>query len=132
MTVLLEGIGIDDPVRALIDEKIAALIARGRRRPIQVRVAFTDENGPKGGVDTTCAITVEIPRRPVLHASAVADSPRPAFDAALEAVERELARERGKQRDQARRPKKYYVAHQGLQPEGEAALPPPRRRRRNA
>jgi ribosome-associated translation inhibitor RaiA len=132
MTLVLEGIALDDPLRTLIEDKLAAVTDRGRRRPTVVRVAFTDENGPKGGVDIRCAVTVELPRRPVLHANAVADAPRPAFDGALEALERELDRVRQRQRDAARRPKKYFVAHQGLLPEGEAALPPPRRRRRNA
>ena len=44
----------------------------------------------------------------------------------------ELLRDRGKRRDLARRPKKYYVADQGLRPGGEAALPAVRRRRRSA
>ena len=51
---------------------------------------------------------------------------------ALDTLERELSRERVRRRDTARRPKKYFVAHQGLLPEGEPALPPARRRRRSA
>jgi ribosome-associated translation inhibitor RaiA len=132
MTLVLEGIALDDPLRRVIEEKMAVLTERRRYRPTVVRVGFTDENGPKGGVDTTCAITIEIPGRPAQHARAVADAPRTAFEAALDALERELRREQGKRRDQARRPRKYYVAHQGLQPDGEAALPSPRRRRRGA
>lgn len=131
MTLVLDGIALDDPLRKYIEDKLTALARRGRP-PTLVRVAFTDENGPKGGLDTTCAITVELPRRPAVHASVVAAAPRPAFEGALEALEREIGREREKRRDQARRPRKYYVAHQGLRPDGEAALPPPRRRRRTA
>jgi ribosome-associated translation inhibitor RaiA len=95
-------------------------------------VAFIDENGPKGGIDIRCTLAMEIPRRPSTHASALAENHRLAFDTAIEALERELTREGQRRRDAARRPKKYFVAHQGLQPDGEAALPPARRRRRSA
>ena len=73
-----------------------------------------------------------MPRRPTVHANGLGDTPRVAFDAALAALEHELERDRGRRRDVARRPKKYFVAHQGLTPDGEAALPPLRRRRRSA
>jgi ribosome-associated translation inhibitor RaiA len=132
MGILLDGIAIDDPLRAVIEQKLTAAIGRGRIRPTSVRVVFADENGPKGGVDTRCAVTVEIPRRPGVHASAIAESARLAFDGALEAMGRELVRDRQRRRDMARRPKKYFVAQQALRPDGEAALPPIRRRRRSA
>jgi ribosome-associated translation inhibitor RaiA len=130
MTLVLDGLAVDNPLRTLITVKLEHLTRRGRRPPTLVRVAFTDENGPKGGMDTRCAITVELPRRPPLHASTVAGDPRSAFDGAVDTLERELERARGKRRDQARRPRKYYVAKQGLKPDGDAALPSPRWRRR--
>jgi ribosome-associated translation inhibitor RaiA len=79
-----------------------------------------------------CAATVELPRRPTAHANGIGDTPRLAFDHALAALEHELAREREMRRDAARRPKKYFVADQGTLPDGEAGLPPVRRRRRSA
>ena len=132
MSILMEGIAIDDPLRAVIEQKLTAAIGRGRIRPTSSRVVFTDENGPKGGVDTRCTVTVEIPRRPGVHASAIAESARLAFDGALEALGRELVRDRQRRRDMARRPKKYFVAQQALRPDGEAALPPVRHGRRSA
>jgi ribosome-associated translation inhibitor RaiA len=128
MSLVMEGIALNDPLRELIENKLAGMARRGRLRPTAVRVAFTDENGPKGGVDIRCALTVELPRRPATHANALAENARRAFDAAVETLERELSRERERRRDNARRPKKYFVAHQGLLPEGEPALPPRRRR----
>jgi ribosome-associated translation inhibitor RaiA len=132
MTIVMEGIALDDPLRALIEGKLAGVLRRSRGRATSARVAFTDENGPKGGVDTRCAVTVDIPGRPAIHANAQAENPRLALDGALAALERELIRERQRRRDAARRPKKYFVAHQGMLPEGEPALPRPRRRRRSA
>jgi ribosome-associated translation inhibitor RaiA len=130
MTLLMEGIALDDPLRLVIQDKVTAMLGRGRLRPRVTRVAFSDENGPKGGVSIRCLVTVELPRRPALHASDMAETPRQAFDGTIEALEREVSRDRQRRRDAARRPKKYFVAHRGLQPDGAAELPPPRRRRR--
>jgi ribosome-associated translation inhibitor RaiA len=132
MTLLIEGLSADDPLRAVIADKLEAAMRRGRRQPTSARVGFADQNGPKGGIDIRCAVTLELPRRPSLHADAFGANHRVAFDTALEAIGRELQRERSKSRTRNRRPKKYFVARQGLQPDGEAALPPARRRRRSA
>jgi putative sigma-54 modulation protein len=132
MTLLMESIALDDPLRGLVESKVNELLRRGRLRPTVTRVAFSDENGPKGGVDVRCVITIDLPRRPALHASDVAESARLAFDRAIEALGREVIRDRQRRRDTARRPKKYFVAYRGLEPDGEAALPPARRRRRSA
>ena len=67
MTLVMEGIALDDPLRPFIESKMAAVTSRGRLRPISARVAFTDENGPKGGVGIRCSLTVEVPRRPTTH-----------------------------------------------------------------
>jgi len=132
MTLVMEGIALDDPLRPFIQDKMTAATSRGRLRPTAARVAFTDENGPKGGVGTRCALTVEVPRRPTVHANGLGETPRLAFDAAFDALEAELARERRRRRDVARRPKKYFAAGLGHLPEGEPGLPPVRRRRRSA
>ena len=90
MTLVMESIALDDPLRPVIQEKMTAIVGRGRIRPTVARVAFSDENGPKGGVDIRCAVTVELPRRPTIHASHVAETARQAFDGAVETLGREL------------------------------------------
>ena len=132
MTLVTEGLALDDPLRARVEEKVNHVTSRGQGRPIAARVAFIDENGPKGGAAIRCAVTIELPRRPPLHADSRADSRLPAFDAALDVVARELKAQRERRRDAARRPKKYFIARQALLPDGDAALPLPRRRRRTA
>lgn len=114
MTVLIEGVR-DQAIRRLVERRLAALQARLPRPPVHVRVGFTDENGPKGGVDTRCAITVRWPRRPPLHAEEVAPTPRRALDVAFQAVERLLLKELDRQRERRRRPKKYFVARRLLE-----------------
>ncbi|HXH81722.1 MAG TPA: HPF/RaiA family ribosome-associated protein [Candidatus Tectomicrobia bacterium] len=129
---VVEGLPADDPLRALIEGRMEAIRGRRGARPTAVRVGFTDENGPKGGVDIRCAITVELPRRPPVHADALAENHRLAFDGAFEALEREVARDRERARDVQRRPKKYFVARQALLPDGDIDRPLPIERREPA
>jgi ribosome-associated translation inhibitor RaiA len=115
MTIEIEG--LHDPIlRDLIGTKVMAALEVLRPKAIDVRVGFADENGPKGGIDIRCGLTVELPRRSRLHGGATAASHRLAFEAALEILERQLARERERFRDVRRRPKKYYAAKRLLSP----------------
>ena len=132
MSLVIQGIPTSDPLQSVIHRKLYAVLRRGRVNPTAAGVTFTDVNGPKGGVDIRCAVTVDAPGRPTHHASALGADSRLALDGALEALQHELQRDREKRRDLARRPKKYFVAEQGTQPDGEAALPAVRRRRREA
>jgi ribosome-associated translation inhibitor RaiA len=132
MATLIQGITTADPLLDVVEQKLQAVLRRGRVRATSAVVAFTDVNGPKGGVDIRCRVTVEAPGRPAQNASAYGTEARLALDGALEALERGLNRDRGKRRDLSRRPKKYFIADQGFRPDGDAALPPVRRRRRSA
>jgi ribosome hibernation promoting factor len=132
MSTVIQGITTADPLRDVAEQRLEAVLRRGRVRATSSVVAFTDVNGPKGGVDIRCRVTVETPGRPAQNASALAADARLALDGALRALERQLTREQGKRRDLSRRPKKYFVADQGLRPDGDAAMPPVRRHRRSA
>jgi ribosome-associated translation inhibitor RaiA len=77
-------------------------------------LAFTDENGPKGGVATRCAIGLRLARRPELRAEHVATTGRLALDGALDVLERELTQLVERRRESARHPKKYYAARRLL------------------
>jgi ribosome-associated translation inhibitor RaiA len=132
MSLVIQGMTAADPLRHVIERKLGALLRRARVRATSSSITFTDVNGPKGGVDIRCAVTLEVPGRPTQHASAMGVDARLALDGAMEALEREMLRDRARRRDLARRPKKYFVADQARQPDGEAALPPVRRRRRSA
>jgi hypothetical protein len=85
------------------------LAARGLE-PSRVRVGFVDQNGPKGGPAVRCAADVTLARHPALHVECVDTTPRRAFDAVLESLDRQLLRFIGRLRDRARRPKKYFAA----------------------
>jgi hypothetical protein len=85
------------------------LTARGIE-PSRVRIEFVDQNGAKGGRAVRCAADVTLARHPSLHVECVDTTPRRAFEAVLESLDRRLLRFVGRLRDRARRPKKYFAA----------------------
>lgn len=93
-----------------VRERVGALLAARGIEPSRVRVAFVDQNGPKGGPAIRCAANVTLARHPALHVECVDTTPRRAFDAVLERLDRQLLRLLGRLRDRARRPKKYFTA----------------------
>lgn len=105
------GLGLPRRVQAVL-----APLKEGVRR---CRVAFVDDNGPKGGVAMRCAIDVRIARRSEIHIEGRATSARLALHAALERLERRIGRTLGARRVASRHPKKYYAAARTL-----AAAPP--------
>ena len=127
MTLEIDGLRGNPRFRSLIAKKLDLAFERHGVHPIATRVVFDAENGPKGGAGIRCGITVEISRRPALHVDHVAEAQRPAFDGAIEALERHVMRDRGRLREQRRRPKKYFVAKR-LRESDTAAVARPRRR----
>ena len=112
MTAQLEVRGLPPQAAAGLraDPHVAGALTELARRPARARVAFTDENGLKGGPAMRCAVTVNVPSRGRVHVEAKAISARLALDIALRKLERRLAREAAIARDARRRPKKYYAA----------------------
>jgi ribosome-associated translation inhibitor RaiA len=135
MSIVIDGLGEDRALRTLIAGKVTSTLARLRVTATGVRVLFSDENGPKGGIDTRCSVTLDVPHRPELHTDTVAPDARLAFEQAFAALERQIERDRDKGRVERRHPKKYYLAKRLLEPEAtpqstpEAAAPRRRRRR---
>jgi ribosome-associated translation inhibitor RaiA len=116
MTLIIEGLNHDPALRDVIARKLETLAGRHPAKLLSMRVGFVDENGPKGGVDIRCTLTVDLPRRPALNVEDLAATHRLAFDAAFESLERRIEREVEQGRDRRRRPKKYYVARRLLEP----------------
>jgi ribosome-associated translation inhibitor RaiA len=119
----VQGIPTRNRLHGYVQEQLARVLARTRAGKVPARVVFGDENGPKGGRDTRCTVTVRVPRRAEIVVEHVAESPRLAFDGAFDSVRRQVDRRRDERRDQARRPKKYYAARRLLEggPSGVAA-----------
>jgi hypothetical protein len=77
---------------------LRSLLAPQLERIGQVRVWFTDVNGPKGGEDTLCTIKVTLPGRPGLLAESRAEGPRGALAGALRKLRVLLDRSRRRAR----------------------------------
>ncbi len=124
MRVVIEGLGEDRALRTLVNGKISASLNRLRVPATTARVQFTNETGAKGGPTAHCAITVDVPRRPEMHADVTTDTPRLAFEQAFTMLERQVERDRERRREERRRPKKYYLAKRLLEPGASSHEPP--------
>ena len=125
MAIEIKGIAIDAALGTRVTRLVGAALDLVKVKPVTARATFFDDNGPKGGRAIRCALTVRLPYRPSIRVEELAATPRPAFDGALKALERQLERYRERERDSRRRPKKYWVAKRLT--EGTAA---PRTRRK--
>ena len=112
MSPQVEIIGVSASERARLrsNQRLAAVLAALPDRASSAPVAFTDDNGPKGGPAMRCALTVALPPRRRLHVEARAVTTRVALDRALDRLERQLVRHEDIIREGRRRPKKYYAA----------------------
>lgn len=119
--VSVNGITRHRALSGRVTQLLVATLDALRTKPVSVRAAFADDNGPKGGVAARCGLTVRLPHRPPLHVEHTAETPRRAFDGALIALERGIERDRQRARDSRRRPKKYYAAKRVLGADGVAA-----------
>src|SRR5215469_1956593 len=108
MRVVIEGLGDDRVLRTLVTGKVSASLSRLHVPATTARVQFASETGAKGGATSRCSITVDLPRRPELHADVSAESVRLAFEHAFAMLERQVERDRARRREDRRRPKKYY------------------------
>ena len=114
-------------LRARIGERMTAALEPIKLEPVSARIAFFDDNGPKGGRAMRCALTVRLPYRPSIRVERSAVTPRLAFDAAIAVLERQLERYYERERENKRHPKKYFAAGRAVA--GETARPPKRTRR---
>ena len=101
-------------IRARVAAGLTSVLEGMPIEPTSTRVAFTDENGPKGGEAIRCALEVRLARRPAVHVEDVASTPGLAFEAGLAKLERRLRRIRETTRESKRRPKKYFAARRTL------------------
>ena len=118
MSIEITGLAGEPRLRAHIVKRMREALAHLTVAPVSAHVGFFDDNGPKGGVDSRCAVTVALPYRPRVRVENVAEAPRQAFDLSFDALERQLQRYGERQRESRRRPKKYFAAKRLLASEG--------------
>ena len=125
MRVVIEGLGEDRALRTLVNGKVMASLGRLHIPATTARVQFSNETGAKGGPTARCSITVDLARRPELHADTTGETTRLAFEQAFAMLERQIERDRARGREERRRPKKYYLAKRLLEPGASSQDPPP-------
>jgi len=96
--------------RVRVQERVQAALVPLRDGARRCRVAFIDDNGPKGGVDIRCTIDVRIAHRPAIRVEAVAISQQLALQLALNRLKRRINHALAVSRVTRRHPKKYFVA----------------------
>lgn len=132
MTIAIRGIQPRTTFHARVLARMEGALTGLHVSPVAAQVTFTDDNGPKGGLGTRCAVSVRVPYRPLLRVDHVASTSALAFQGAFAGLERQLERYRQRQRDIRRRPKKYFVAKRLLTGGLERTRASSRARRRKA
>jgi ribosome-associated translation inhibitor RaiA len=125
--IQISGTKRDEVLRARVAKLMKVAVSRVTVRPVRSQAVFFDDNGPKGGRAMRCALTVRLPYRPSIRVERSAVTTRLAFDAAFPILERQLERYCERDRENKRRPKKYFAASRVLA--GESARPARRTRR---
>jgi hypothetical protein len=127
MAIDIRGIDGNRLLQAHVRRQMSRALAPLRVTPVGAAVVFLDENGPKGGIDIRCTLTVRVPFQPSVRVEHMGPTHRRAFDQAFAALERRLDRDTERARQSRRRPKKYFVAKRLLTGTGETPGKPTRR-----
>ncbi|MBI4591543.1 MAG: HPF/RaiA family ribosome-associated protein [Candidatus Rokubacteria bacterium] len=127
MKIELRGVSLAPRLGARIEKRLGRELGRIHTSPVTALVTFADDNGPKGGRATRCALTVRVPRRPTIRVEDVAETAWLAFDRSFAGLRRRLAAYREWRLERTRYPKKYFAAKRlltaGLAAKEEAEKP---------
>src|SRR5262245_18918639 len=110
MKIDIRGDAGDRLLPAHVTKRMAAALSRLHVKPVGAQVLFTDVNGPKGGDDERCSLTVRLPYRRPVHVEHMGETRRFAFDEAFGTLRQLLERYVERARESRRHPKKYFVA----------------------
>jgi hypothetical protein len=106
MLTKITGLRGQDPLRMQVEWQINRLGARRPPAPRAVRVAFFDDDGPRGGLAIRCALTLTPARGPVLRVQHTARTYSAAFKGALTILTRKLKRSVQRRRRRTRYPRR--------------------------
>jgi hypothetical protein len=105
MVTKISGLRGRHELRPEIVKQITGLLARRGATPHVVRVAFFDDDGPRGGVAIRCALTLRPSKGPVLRVEHMARTHPAAFKGALTILTRQLKRRVQRRRRRLRYPR---------------------------
>ena len=103
LDVRTHGSHVNAALDTWIHERASRQLGKFATQIEHLTVRFSDENGPRGGVDQRCAIHVTLHALPEVIISGSAETPREAFDGAIARVERAVRRTLDKHGFAARR-----------------------------
>ena len=83
----------------IVSRQLQYLLGRYRAVTMRVRVRFSDVNGPKGGMDKRCVVSVKLRHAGEITITGEGVSYFEVFQASFERLVRSIRRELAKQRD---------------------------------
>ena len=104
MLTAISGLRGQRRFRSEVVKQLSALLERRRVAPVSVRVAFFDEDGPRGGVAIRCAITLTPRRGRSIRVEHTAGTHLAAFNGGFATLKRKLKRRIERRRRRARYP----------------------------
>ena len=117
MKVLLRGVhlSLSDGLKAYVQEHLVEHVERlYDDEAAEIDISLVDNNGPKGGMDKDCRVTVRLPALAGIHVAETAETLHQAIDAVRDRLVTTLKRTLEKRRD---------VANQGLPEDVNANVP---------
>ncbi len=101
--VKFRGLESSDAVRAHAHRRVRFQLGRFGHQIHRVLIRLEDVNGPKGGVDTRCQVTVHGPELGSKVLDELSTDPHSAVDLAITRLARSVARQLGRGRTDRRR-----------------------------
>lgn len=94
MKIQIESSRVDQAraTRTSLEERVRFVFRRMQQEIRQIRIALQDVNGPRGGVDKQCRLTVKLNGPGSLVVTSQGENTFAAFDNALERANRSLVR----------------------------------------
>lgn len=102
MKVLMRGVhlSLTDGLKAYVQEHLVDHIERlCDDEAAEIDISLVDTNGPKGGVDKECRVTVRLPGFSAIHVTETMETLHQAIDSSRDRLEKTLKRTLGKRRD---------------------------------
>ena len=110
MRIAITGLRRHRRLRDEVVRQLSSLLARRRLTPVSLRVAFFDDDGPRGGVSIRCALTVRPRRGPTIRVEHTARTYGAAFKGGFAVLKRQVKRHVQRRRRRARYPTRPKAA----------------------
>jgi hypothetical protein len=104
MLTAIRGLREERHLRVDVVKQMKDLLERRRVTPVSVRVAFFDDDGPRGGVAIRCALMVTPRRGPTIRVEHTARTHSAAFNGGFAILKRQVKRHVQRRRRRARGP----------------------------